>query len=409
MKNILTYFLVLLFVVTAGAQDTLNYTAILRSNIGTDTMWDGVTMRIYGVTPSLSAPVIAPGPVWYCNEGDSVIITARSISQNEHHTLHLHGLDVDTRNDGDPATSFYLSHMQDTTYSLRATNAGTYIYHCHVADVVHVQMGMYGLIIVRAANGVNTAWTGGPVFSQDYNWLMAEYDRTWHDSIPYHDPNMDTVHIPPYIPDYFLINGHSQQELLTDDSTHIVGSVNEPIYLRLANIGYCNNKVIFPASLNAQIIDSDGRPLPNAINSDTVNIAPGERYGVMLMPSVEFSGTIEVQYESMNTGLVFQSEFPPVDITGYYSVNEITESSNFRVHPNPATGSFRISFTEALAEQAAMQLLDASGRCVYAQAITAGTSSVIIEPPVSAGIYFVRIITSNGIHHQKINFTQSNR
>jgi hypothetical protein len=407
MRALLTYLMLIGATAGCAAQDTINYTAILRSNIGTDTMWDGVTMRIFGITPSLMAPVIAPGRILYCNEGDSVIITARSISQNEHHTLHLHGLDVDTRNDGDPATSFYLSHMQDTTYSFRATHAGTYLYHCHVADVVHVQMGMYGMIVVKAANGINTAWTGGPAFSQDYKWLMAEYDRSWHDSIPYHDPNMDTVRIPAYYPDYFLINGHSQQELLTDDSTRIAGSVNEPIYLRLANIGYCNNKIIFPASLNAQIIDSDGRPLPNAVASDTVNVAPGERYGVMLMPSIEFNGTIEVRYESMNTGLTFQSEFPPVDITGYFGFQEMANNNSLTVYPNPARDNFRISFEEALQEDAQIELLDAAGRCILTSTIPAGTTNQQIEPETPTGIYFIRIVTSQAIYFQKINIIKS--
>lgn len=405
MRTKLFFSVVLLLVAhCVHGQSIVNYTVILRSNVGMDTMWDGVSMRIFGLTSGLSAPVMAPARVLYCNEGDSVVLDARSISQNEHHTIHLHGLDVDTRNDGDPATSFWLAHMQDTTYSFKATNAGTYLYHCHVADVVHVQMGMYGMIVVRAAGGVNTAWTGGPTFSQDYNWLMAEYDRSWHDTILYHDPIEDTINIPPYYPDYFLINGHSQQELLTDDSTHIVGSVNEPIYLRLANIGYCNNKVIFPASLNAQIIDSDGRPLPNAVSSDTVEIAPGERYGVMLMPSIEFSGTIEVRYESMNTGINFQSEFPPIDIVGYYNVQELSDSNSLTVYPNPASGNFRILFNESLNTDAEMELIDASGRAVVQQTLQAGTSSYMIEPNVSTGIYFVRITTETGIYFQKLSF-----
>jgi FtsP/CotA-like multicopper oxidase with cupredoxin domain len=281
--------------------------------------------------------------------------------------------------------------MQDTTYSFRATHAGTYIYHCHVADVVHVQMGMYGLIVVKAAGGVNTAWTGGPAFSQDYKWLTAEYDRSWHDSIPYHDPNEDTVHVPPYIPDYFLINGHSQQELISDDSTRIRGSVNEPIYLRLANIGYCNNKVIFPASLNAQIIDSDGRPLPNAINSDTVNVAPGERYGVMLTPSVEFSGTIEVQFESMNTGLVLQSEFPPVDIVGYYGISENNANSGMTILPNPAQQNFYVNFTEALEDDAELTMMDMTGRIVWRENLQVGTQNHEVKSGLCAGTYIIQV------------------
>ncbi len=116
----------------------------------------------------------------------------------------MHGLDVDTRNDGDPSTSFWLGHLQDTTYSFKSKKTQeTYLYHCHVADVSHVQMGMYGMIVVRSAGGVKTAWTGGPSFNKDYKWLMSEVDSVWHFHIPKHDTLADTVNIPKYIPNYF--------------------------------------------------------------------------------------------------------------------------------------------------------------------------------------------------------------
>lgn len=299
-------------------------------------MWDGVSFRIYGIAPLLSAQPKIPAKILYANEGDSVVINALSISQTEHHTIHLHGLDVDTRNDGDPATSFSLSHMQDTTYSFKANYAGTYIYHCHVGDVAHVQLGMYGLIVVKAANGVNTAWTGGPQFSKDYKWLMSEIDRYWHDSIPVHDDSLDIVTIPSYLPDYFLVNGKSEQEIAADDSIKIAGAQNEPIYVRLANIGFFDNRIIFPPALNTVIIDSDGRPLPNSVNADTVYVSPGERYGVILTPSAQFTGNILVQYMNMNTDSVWNTQNVPVVINGFYSVEELRKHNGFSVFPNPS-------------------------------------------------------------------------
>jgi FtsP/CotA-like multicopper oxidase with cupredoxin domain len=162
LRKRLTY-LFFLIAIAIHAQTTITYLCILRSNAQKDTLCDGRVLPIFGIASTLSGATKIPAKILYCNEGDSVVLNTKSISQGEHHTIHLHGLDVDTRNDGDPATSFWLSHQQDTTYSFKAKNAGTYLYHCHAADVVHVQMGMYGMIVVRAAGGVKTVWTGGPV------------------------------------------------------------------------------------------------------------------------------------------------------------------------------------------------------------------------------------------------------
>lgn len=377
---------------SAQAQQTLYYDAILRSNVGTDTMWDGNTMRIYGITPLLSSPVVLPSRTIWCNEGDSVVINARSISQGEHHTIHLHGLDVDTRNDGDPATSFWLEHMQDTTYSFKATNAGTYLYHCHVGDVVHVQMGMYGLIVVRAANGTNNAWTGGPFFSKQYKWLMSEIDEQWHDSIPVHDDSLDQIMLPPYLPDYFLINGLAQQEL-NSDSVKITGQVNEPIYVRLANIGFYNNRVIFPASLNAMVVDSDGRPLPNTVSTDTVMVMPGERYGVMLSPSVQFTGTVTVEYMNMNTDSIWQTEYPPVVISGYYGVEEIQDGGAVSVFPNPASS---VVYAESFYEIMSIIIVDMSGKEILALPVQGKQVRMDLDGILSNGNYIMKVKTEKG-------------
>lgn len=333
-----TYLQVFLFFFAASffAQNTITYQCILRSNSQSDTMCDGKVIPVFGITSTLGEKAKIPAKILYCNEGDSVILDTRSISQGEHHTIHLHGLDVDTRNDGDPSTSFWLSHMQDTTYSFKAKNAGTYLYHCHVADVVHVQMGMYGMIVVRAAGGAKTAWTGGPAYDKDIKWLMSEVDSSWHYEIPDHDPVMDTVNIPEYLPDYFLINGKCGGELYLNDSMKIFGAQGEKILMRLANIGFNANRIIFPSFLKAKIIESDGRPFSNAIINDTCFIMPGERFSVMLQPDMQAAATVSVQYIDMNTGNLIHSNSVQTNINGIIGLKKNFDENNMvSIYPNP--------------------------------------------------------------------------
>lgn len=376
-------------------QKTIVLEKYLRSNIGSITLWDGKVTRIYGITDALSAQPKIPASTIICNEGDTVVLNTLSISQNEHHTIHLHGLDVDTRNDGDPMTSFSLQHMQDTSYTFVAKHAGTYIYHCHVGDVAHVQMGMYGLIIVRARGGLKTAWTGGPAFDKEYAWLMSEIDKSWHDTIPEHDPKTDMVIIPKYIPDYFLVNGKSRQQIWSDTNISVNSPSNRNIYVRLTNIGFSDNRVIFPKALNAKIIDSDGRPLPNQLINDTVMVSPGERYGVMLSPTTIFTDSIIVNYISLNTSGIQGTEKVPVNISKSTEIKTPGILQDMLVYPNPASGSVHIVAPGASIQE--VQVFNMLGQIIYSNKLTFSTDHLLIPGlQVSNGLYNIMIQTEAG-------------
>lgn len=375
------------------------YNEFLRSNFGDQTMWDGETFRVFGITNTIVETPQAPARTLFCNEGDTVILNTLSFSQLDHHTIHLHGLDVDTRNDGDPMTSFWLEHLQDTTYSFRATHAGTYLYHCHVGDVVHVQMGMYGLIVVKAAGGAQTAWTGGPAYDQGKNWITSEMDRAWHDTIPVHDPDMDTLHIPPYLPDYFLINGKSHQELV-HDSIRISAAVGEKIYLRMGNIGFFNNRIVFPPQVDAEVIDSDGRPVPNPFFTDTLYMMPGERYGVMLTPLQEFDGSIDMGYMDMNTDSVWDTEEIPIHVQGMIGIAEPLTSGVQLRYDHVAN----MLVVEHLDEAAELRLFDALGRLLVQQRVPQGGRLSI--PLLAAGTYVAVITDHRGAWRATGRFAQ---
>jgi len=391
-RHIIFCVLLITCVTHTHAQSTLHINKFLRSNFGTDTMWNGDTVRVFGIADYLMDDPHIPASVVYCNEGDSVIINALSISQYDHHTIHLHGLDVDTRNDGDPATSFYLEHMQDTTYSFRADHAGIYFYHCHMADAIHVQMGMYGLLVVKAAGGVNTAYTGGPSFHRSYNWVISEIDTFWHRHVPVHDDVADTSRLPgKYVPSYFLINGHSETQLETDDSTSITGKEGEFIYIRIGNIGFFRNIIIFPEWLNAIIIDSDGRPLPEQIESDTLEISPGERYGIMLNPSAQLEDVIPVQFVDMNTNAIRSTQNIPVDISGVVATEDIT-NTKINVYPNPTNGKIQVTGLEN--KKAYIQINNLNGKTV--KTFVVNTADPYLNCEDLAPGYYELTITQDG-------------
>ena len=372
----------------------------MRSNFGNTTLWDNNIVRIYGFSQKLAAPPTLPGPTLYVNEGDSLLVNAANISQLHTHTVHLHGMDADTKNDGDP---FYypILHGASKIYRVLAKNAGTYMYCCHIEDVVHVQMGMYGLLVVKAAGGVKTAWTGGPAFNNSYNWLTAELDKSWHDSIP--ERIDDTLKIPPYRPGYFLINGKSEQQIDADDSIKISASENEYIYVRLANIGNFNNRIVFPAALNAEIIDSDGRPLPNLINNDTVMTMPGERYGIMLHPLSQFKDSVSVSYINMDNDSIWNTQWVPVNIQGVFSVPEHA-NNNIMIYPNPASEWVNIIYkSKEKRNSVDFSIINSLGQLVMQEKKESTNNSFSVDvSSLNHGIYFIKISAGDEYLYQKM-------
>lgn len=397
MKNaILILGVVFSCVLSSPAQTTVVHDLTMWTT-GTHTLWDGNPIRYYGFAPGRLVPPIFPGPILYANEGDSIIVNVRNQSQQAPHTIHWHGLDVDQANDGVPSTSFSIYHLQDTNYKFIAPHAGTYLYHCHVASIIHVQMGMYGNMIIRPAGGGNQAWTGGPSFDKEYNWLMSEFDKSWHDTIPHHDTTdmaFPFFRVPPYEPDYFLINGLSRNQL-TDSTTAISAMVGEKVYLRLSNVGFFMNKVEFPPSLDARVISSDGRKLPVALDQDSLWLTPGERYGVMLSPSQEIEDSIHVNYVNLNNYQTWDTELVPISVNGFVGV-ESPESQQLSVavFPNPNSGEFSIRYDSKPRGDLTIELFDLQGRLMHEERWSnphPGNLKPMQMEGVTRGIYILRV------------------
>lgn len=352
------------FLFSAGAvmsQQMVNYILYMR-NISDKTMWDGTVLRVYGFAPNIGN-VNVPGPTLECNEGDTLNVYAFNFSQGNPHTIHWHGMDVPQEVDGVHETSFHITHMMDTNLIFLAQRAGTYLYHCHVASVLHVQMGMYGSVIVHPADGSNTAWTNGPFYNSSRLWLMSEMDKMWHDSLPAVDTSHDMIMVMPYHPDYFLVNGYSQQQITADTNTAFSGMQYEKIYLRLSNIGYCMNRIVLPEAFNPIIRSTDGRPLPTPLPGDTIYIMPGERYEVMLQPDSQAVFQVPVEYLDVNTRNVLATETVPVTISGVIGREEpAAPQPTLSLWPNPAEDQLWVQWDHWARAEMQLSLCDLQGR-----------------------------------------------
>ena len=181
-----------------------------------------------------------PAPLIYAAEGDVVEIRLKNLgvtnkgSPNDPHSIHLHGLDVDAANDGVPETSLGAVPANlvgvpgagnVVVYMFSPTKPGTYMYHCHQEADIHVQMGMYGALVVYSAadkgNPASAYNNGGPgvgkggelwgwKYDKDVVLLLSEIDTLQHVSEQMGFRGGGSAYNPVnYKPQYWLINGLS--------------------------------------------------------------------------------------------------------------------------------------------------------------------------------------------------------
>lgn len=256
----------------------------LYATDGTLTLPDSTSVYVWGYSEKNekgSAPY--PAPTLTVNEGDQVEVTLTNIGTAKKgikrvgHTIHFHGLDTDQANDGVPHTSKDLLVGENYTYEFQAKHAGTYFYHCHVDTVEHLQMGMTGAFIVKAKNGANTAWTSGPAFTKEYTFMLNEIDPVWHKAVEEGKKYDRTT----FHPTYFTINGKAYPDTEKDPTTMIDGKIGDKVLVRLINTGYQSHSMHLHG-YHFEVIASDGRPLASPLVKDTVNVAPGERYDLLI-------------------------------------------------------------------------------------------------------------------------------
>lgn len=388
MKKVL-FFLIIISSVSVFSQD--EKFLVISRNTDYVQLDDTTNVRIMGYTRTLSAPSKIPGPLLVFTEGDSVEIDLWNVSQGAPHTIHLHGLDVNQANDGVPMLSFDVAHMDHGFYRFKAPEPGTYIYHCHVTSSVHVQAGMYGMVVVTPKYPELT-WEGGYEITVDNQIITSEVDVDWHhDSIIEHDHTATALHqirVPVYDPTFFLANGYGFNSV-TDKAIEISTGNNN--LLRLANIGNYGNKFIFPQSVKATVISSDGRRLPAEYIADSLTILPGERFQILLNSSQLGNDSMAIKYFSLNTQLVEGLQHYPIIVDVIESIEDEMISSTFSIYPNPATSQVNFDFKNEHPNK--VEIVDINGRTIHTirkESIQKTTIFIISNLP--RGEYLIKCI-----------------
>jgi len=348
----------------------------------------------YGYTTVGEMTLPAPTLTYSLNQNVNIVFTNPS---PESHTIHLHGLDVDQANDGVPSTSFNIPLGGTGSYEFVADHEGTFLYHCHVTTTLHLSMGMYGMLLVTRPD--NLLFEGGPAYANDVPLLFSDleiatnFDPTG--SFPFHDLR----------PDYFMVNGLAGSQLEAPEQIiHFGGGwpggpsiEGEPVALRIGSMGYSRVICHFPPELHAVCHMSDGRPVPQAFDLDSLEVFSGERFTVLISPEPGFDGTFEAAFWNTADNGYEQSQFIRVR-DAVLDLNELAAATApaLTAYPNPAHD--RVHFSVAGSPKTApleLNIFDPSGRQIHSGTISPEGFDVSKWP---AGTYTARPINSDPSH-----------
>ena len=190
---------------------------------------------------------VVPAPQIRVREGDRVRVLLKN-ELPESTAIHFHGLELPNAMDGVPfLTQPPVKPGQTYTYEFTVPNAGSHMYHSHHNAAKQVGLGLLGAFIVEPKR---------PAANErvDVDYVMILNDGAHG----------------------YTFNGKSFPA-----TEPVVAKLGQKLRIRYMNEGM----MIHPMHLHGMhqtVIAKDGWPVPAPWKCDTLNIAPGERWDVIV-------------------------------------------------------------------------------------------------------------------------------
>lgn len=188
-----------------------------------------------------------PGPQIRVREGDRVRVILHN-QLPESTSIHFHGLEIPNDQDGVPfITQPPVKPGESWTYEFTVPNSGSHMYHSHHNAALQVGKGLLGAFVVEPRNA-----SAEPKVALDYVMVLN-----------------DGAH-------GYTLNGKDFPA-----TEPLVCKRGDTVRIRFMNEGM----MIHPMHLHGMhmtVIAKDGWPQPMPWKCDTLNIAPGERWDVLV-------------------------------------------------------------------------------------------------------------------------------
>jgi manganese oxidase len=188
-----------------------------------------------------------PGPEIRVTEGDKVRINVTN-KLDESTAVHFHGLIIPNAMDGVPfITQPPIKPGTTFTYEFTVKNPGSHMYHSHHNATRQVSMGLLGPFIIEPKDK-----SKDPAFDKEYTLILNDTSQG------------------------LTLNGKSFPA-----TAPLTAKLGQKVRIRYMNEGM----MIHPMHLHGMpqlVFAKDGWNLPQPYMGDTINVAPGERWDVIV-------------------------------------------------------------------------------------------------------------------------------
>jgi FtsP/CotA-like multicopper oxidase with cupredoxin domain len=237
----------------------------LVASLGTHEYLSGRPADIWGFRDGArvgSKPSI-PGPLLEANVGDTVIVHFKN-ELPEETTIHWHGLRVPNAADGSPVSQIAVPPGGTFDYEFTLKDAGYFWYHPHMHGDMQVEAGLYAPIIVHDDLDIDVA--------ADRAFVLDDVKLEATGKLSTRTDNLDLML--GRQGNVVLINGEQHPSM-----TVAAGSRERWRFVNAANGRYFN--LDLPGHM-FRVIGWDGGLLETPYEAQTLLIAPGERYDVLV-------------------------------------------------------------------------------------------------------------------------------
>lgn len=188
-----------------------------------------------------------PGPELRVTEGDKIRIVVKN-ELPESTAIHSHGVMLPNNMDGVPfITQPVIKPGESFTYEYTARNPGSHMYHSHHNSTKQVGLGLLGALIIEPKDK-----SADPAYDLDYTLILND-----------------------------MLGGFTLNGKGFPATQPLTAKLGQKIRIRYMNEG----QMIHPMHLHGipqLTFAKDGWNLPQPYMNDTVNIAPGERWDVIV-------------------------------------------------------------------------------------------------------------------------------
>jgi FtsP/CotA-like multicopper oxidase with cupredoxin domain len=276
----------------------------------------GKTVPFWGFAPSGGGTPILPGPLIEAEVGDMIWVNLHNRSipypvsvmfPGQENVFTRSGLGLWARvrpqyeNNVIVSLTDYLEPGQNmpVRYLFQAVKPGVYLFESGTSPELQVQMGLWGILIVRpkdyssqlkTAYGANT----GSEFDVEQVLVVSDVDSTMHTAL-----NQGiSYNLLDYAPDCWLINGRSCPDTLKNDddadlpnqpySSLISAKVGQRVLLRIINAGFLNHTLQL-GGLTGRVVAGDSFSFISATSDvsyqkTAITLGAGQSFDVILIP-----------------------------------------------------------------------------------------------------------------------------